>query len=289
LRKLFLALVMISITGVLLSGSVESYPVSSEVFSTMVFVERGSFQIGDEFGDLREWFQPVHQVTFTYDFYIGKFEVTFDEYDRFCKETGRFEADDAGWGRGRKPVINVSWWDAIAYCNWLSDEEGLPRAYDDAGNFIDRNGAITMAPSEVLGYRLPTEAEWEYAARGGPHSSPFRYAGSDCVEEVAWYGGNSSGKTHEVGQKLPNVLGIYDMSGNVWEWCSDLFGAYTSEAKTDPYMNLFPSGGFRRAFRGGSWLEKAEGVRIAYRHRYMAWYGDVVIGFRIARTAAHTE
>jgi len=75
--------------------------------------------------------------------------VTFDEYDRFCEETGTSKPDDAGWGRGRRPAINVSWWDAIAFCNWVSDEEGLPRAYDDAGNFIDRNGAITMAPSEV--------------------------------------------------------------------------------------------------------------------------------------------
>jgi len=263
------------------SGVVE-VPHSNNLKNTgnMVLVERGSFTMGDTWGEGESDEKPTHKVTLTYDFYIGKYETTFDEYDVFCEDTGRSKPNDEGWGRGQRPVINVSWWDATAYCNWLSDKEKLPKAYDSKGNLLDKDGRVTTDVTKVLGYRLPTEAEWEYAARGGKHNSPFKYSGSDNVDKVAWYESNSGNKAHEVGKKSPNVLGIYDMSGNLWEWCSDWYGGYSSSAQTNPYKNS----GSCRVFRGGSWGSIATRVRVAVRD-YLSPTGTFFsLGFRIART-----
>ena len=247
----------------------------------MVLVEKGSFTMGDEFGDLWDSSRPTHKVTFTYDFYIGKYEVTFDEYDAFCNATGKSKPNDNSWGRGTRPVIYVSWWDAIAYCNWLSEKEKLPKAYDSNGNLLDKDGRVTTDPSKVVGYRLPTEAEWEYAARGGNKSKGYKYAGSDNVGDVAWYNSNSGKKTQEVGKKAPNELGLYDMSGNVWEWCSDWYGGYSSSAQTNPYNS---TAGSYRVFRGGYWYSIATVVRVVVRYSYSPTYTSSDIGFRITRT-----
>jgi len=256
----------------------------------LVIVEKGSFTMGDTWGDgfafrigakVLDLETPTHKVVLTYDFSLGKNQVTFDEYDAFCNATGRSKPNDEGWGRGSRPVINVSWNDVIAYCNWLSEKEKLPKAYDDKGNLLDKDGMITTDPSKVVGYRLPTEAEWEYAARGGNKSKGYKYSGSDNVNDVAWYGGNSGSKTHEVGLKLPNSLGIYDMSGNVWEWCSDWYGDYSSSAQTNPYNS---TAGSDRVFRGGGCYSGATRVRVAYRNYYSPTDTYSNLGFRIART-----
>jgi len=225
--------------------------------------------------------KPTHKVTFTYNFYIGKYEVTFDEYDAFCSATGKSKPNDQGWGRGSRPVINVTWWDAIDYCNWLSEKEKLPKAYDSNGNLLDKDGRVTTDITKVLGYRLPTEAEWEFAARGGNKSRGYQYAGSSTVGDVAWYDSNSGGKTQEVGKKAPNELGIYDMSGNVWEWCSDWYGNYSSSAQTNPYNS---TAGSNRVARGGSWGNNASFTRVAIRSRSSPTNTGNDLGFRIART-----
>ncbi|RLL82620.1 hypothetical protein Y696_00560 [Mesotoga sp. H07pep.5.4] len=246
----------------------------------MILVEKGSFTMGDTWGDGGSMEKPIHKVTFTYDFYINKYETTFDEYDAFCEATGKSSPDDENWGRGNRPVINVSWNEAIAYCNWLSEKENLPKAYDSNGSLLDKNGSITTDPSKVLGYRLPTEAEWEYAARGGEVSEGYRYSGSNYLDEVAWYDRNFGLMTQEVGKKAPNELGIYDMSGNVYEWCSDCYGGYSSSAQTNPYNNS----GSGRVLRGGSCFNGANDAQVACRHVYYPTIAGGGMGFRIART-----
>jgi len=252
---------------------------SATAKGNLLLVEKGSFTMGDTDGASDE--KPTHKVTFTYNFYIGKYEVTFDEYDAFCSATGKSKPNDQGWGRGSRPVINVTWWDAIDYCNWLSEKEKLPKAYDSNGNLLDKDGRVTTDITKVLGYRLPTEAEWEFAARGGNKSRGYQYAGSSTVGDVAWYDSNSGGKTQEVGKKAPNELGIYDMSGNVWEWCSDWYGNYSSSAQTNPYNS---TAGSNRVARGGSWGNNASFTRVAIRSRSSPTNTGNDLGFRIART-----
>ena len=280
-KLLYLCLLVFIFSSIfLLPGCLLFYKKPTVVVGEILLVEGGTFTMGDEFGDLPDGCRPVHEVTLTYDFWLGKYEVTFDEYDTFCEATGRSKTSDLGWGRGSRPVIFVSWWDAVAYCNWLSEKEDLPKAYDDEGNLLDASGNVTTDITKVVGFRLPTEAEWEYAARGGKHHSPYKYSGSDNIEKVAWYFFNSGVVSHEVGQKLPNALGIYDMSGNVREWCSDFYEPYSDSAQTNPYNNS----GSRRVARGGDCNSYAVGIRVDHRQSYSpnSCYG--VIGFRIART-----
>jgi len=247
----------------------------------LVLVEKGSFTMGDTFGDGQSDEKPTHKVIFTYNFFIGKYETTFDEYDAFCEATGRTKPSDSGWGRGNRPVMNVNWWDAIAYSNWLSEKEKLPKAYDNNGNLLDKDGRITTDPSKVAGYRLLTEAEWEYAARGGNKSLEYRYAGSDTADDIAWYSSNSGGKTQEVGKKAPNELGIYDMSGNVWEWCSDWKSDYSSSVQTNPYNG---TSGSERVIRGAGWGNVEIYVRVVDHSSGSPSYAGDSVGFHICRT-----
>lgn len=251
----------------------------SKLAPQMILVEKGSFMMGGSGSDSEK---PSHKVIFTYDFYIGKYEITFEEYDRFCADKGRKEPNDQGWGREKMPVIYVNWFDAIAYCNWMSEEEGLPKAYDSKGALLDRNGKITLDPSEVIGYRLPTEAEWEFVARGGNESKNFIYSGSNDLDSVGWYNSNARWKTEETGKKTANELKIHDMSGNVWEWCTDYYSKYSSTTVTNPYI----VNGSERVVRGGSWYNKADDSRVSSRGSYSpetTFFS--YIGFRICRTS----
>jgi sulfatase modifying factor 1 len=247
----------------------------------MVLVEAGSFEMGSTNGNSDE--QPVHTVHITRPFYIAKYAVTFEEYDLFCDDTiGIPKPKDRGRGRGAHPVSGVNWYDAVKYCNWLSEKEGLTPCYDVKGK-------LTQCHFSANGYRLPTEAEWEYAARGGHKSQGYEYAGSNNVDDVGWYEGNSGGQTHHVGQKQPNELGLYDMSGNMFEWCWDWYGKdyYASSPASDPMGPLSGTGAYiadaDRARRSGSYREKAVYLRVAFRGADGATYrGDS--GFRLVRT-----
>ena len=219
----------------------------------MVFVRGGSYQMGDVFGDGYDDEQPVHEVVLD-DFYIGKYTVTFEEYDRYCEETGAASPDDEGWGRGRRPVMNVSWEDAQEYIKWLNQITGKK-------------------------YRLPTEAEWEYACRSGGKKE--KYSGSDKADSVARHHGNSGYKTHPVGQKSGNGLGLYDMSGNVREWVNDWYGKdyYGNSPKYNPQG---PDNGEDRMLRGGSWCCRPVLVRSSFRDWDTPNSRSNTIGFRVA-------
>ncbi len=254
----------------------------------MVLVEKGKFIMGSDKGFNDE--KPMHEVELTYNYWMEKYPVTFEDYDRYSEETGKSKAKGEGWGRGKRPVINVSWYDAIRYCNWLSEKEGIAKAYDDKGNLLDKNGNKTTDITKVKGYRLPTEAEWEHAARGGQESrKDYKYAGSDNIDEVGWYDSNSGSETKEVGKKKANELGIYDMSGNVREMCSDNWYSYTSDSQINPYFRkgLNTSSSYR-VKRGGSWYDFAKSCRVADRGDWNGGDGDSDsdrnLGFRVART-----
>ncbi|MBC7774123.1 MAG: SUMF1/EgtB/PvdO family nonheme iron enzyme [Phycisphaerae bacterium] len=193
----------------------------------MISVKGGTFRLGD------------HVECTLSDFAMGKYAVTFGEYDRYCEAMKIEKPSDEGWGRGKRPVINVSWFDAVAYCNWLSEINGLKQAYG-----IEKETVSRIAGSN--GLRLPTEAEWEFAARGGTLSKGYEYAGSNNLGEVGWYWKNSERKTHPVGEKKANELGFHDMSGNVWEWCWD----YPSLKQADT-QNVYSDS--LRVLHGCSW------------------------------------
>jgi formylglycine-generating enzyme required for sulfatase activity len=195
----------------------------------------------------------------------------------------------------RDPVVCVSWSDAVNYCNWLSTKEGLPVAYDPrTGDLLDANGQSTTDVTKLRGYRLPTEAEWEYAAR--ERGRKVRFGNGQDVARPAEMNFNAAegefayaekgelrAKTVPVGSFEPNSLGLYDMSGNVWEWCSDLVGRYTDSPQTDPYQQQGLMGP-RRAARGGPWAGPASMARVSARLGWVAEDRCNNIGFRVARS-----
>jgi len=238
-------------------------------FMELVSVEGGSFGMGSDAGAASE--RPVHEVRVG-AFLIGKFEVTQAQWKDVM---GSSATADRGKG-DRYPVYNVSWQDATAFCNKLSQREGLAPCYSGSG-------AGTTCDFSANGYRLPTEAEWEFAARGGKAGGKRLYSGSDDKDAVGWDSANATSSTHEVGLKAPNELGVYDMSGNVWEWCFDWYGAdfYATSPRDDP---TGPESGFYRVLRGGSYGINSFGLRSANRY-YGAHRSDSSTGFRVVRTA----
>jgi sulfatase modifying factor 1 len=247
----------------------------------MVFVEAGSFNMGSERGLERE--RPVHHVTLPRSFYMAIYATTFDLYDAYCAEVYRTRPSDKGMGRGRRPVRNVTWYDAVEYCNWLSRKAGLEPCYSGRGKLITCDFGAS-------GYRLPTEAEWEYAARGGRKGGGGSYAGSEDPTKTAWYDANSGGVTHPVGLKAPNPLGIYDLCGNIFEWCWDWYEAsyYKVSPVIDPLGPPTPEESvpwkLARVRRGGSWREGAQDIAVWTRSQdYPSYVGDN--GFRVVRTA----
>jgi formylglycine-generating enzyme required for sulfatase activity len=233
----------------------------------LVVIPAGSFVMGspeDEEGR-DEGEGPQHRVTFAAPFALGKYPVTFEEYDHFCVEIGREQPSDQGWGRGRRPVINVSWEDAKAYCAWLGDQTGQA-------------------------YRLPSEAEWEYACRAGT-TSPF-WTGETIGTEQANYDGNytyGSGREGEYREQTTpvdafaaNPWGLHDMHGNVWEWCEDRWHD-SYEGAPDEGSAWLQGKSSGRVVRGGSWYVDPGLLRSAYRFGIEPVLRINNLGFRVSR------
>jgi formylglycine-generating enzyme required for sulfatase activity len=264
---------------------------------SFVWVEAGTFTMGPDIWNNN----ATVEVTFTNGFNIGKYPVTQEQYEKvmgvnpnhFTTAQGR--APETGETDERRPVETVRWYHAIAFCNRLSILEGLTPVYSiDAISNTDADAWLhTAVPTSnnatwnvvtanwtANGYRLPTDAQWEFAARGGNESEGYTYSGSNNADEVAWHWENSGSKTREVGKKLPNELGIYDMSGNVWEWCWDWWGNYPSSAVTD-YTGV--ATGSSRVRRGGSWSSTAAVAQSVSRSFIIPDYRHDYLGFRLLR------
>ncbi len=234
------------------NNSLPATHTDSETGMEFVFVRGGCCQMGDTFGEGAGDEKPVHEVCVD-DFYMGKYEVTQGAWRKVMgNNPSYFKKGD------RYPVERVSWNDVQDYIRKLNKRSG-------------RN------------YRLPTEAEWEYAAKSGGKRE--KYAGSNSVDDVAWYNGNSGGTTHRVGTKQPNGLGLYDMSGNVWEWCQDWYDEdyYSSSPRQNP---TGPVSGEERLYRGGGWYDFPWLVRAAYRFRYSPGNAGNNVGFRLSLSSA---
>ena len=212
----------------------------------MVYVSGGTFRMGSDDSDAFPDEKPVHSVTLS-SYRMGKYEVTQDIWEAVM-------GSNPSYFKGlRKPVENVSWEDCQTFIRKLNDLTGKH-------------------------FRLPAEAEWEFAARGGNSSRGCKYSGSSTVGYVAWYKENSGKSTHDVGTKSPNELGIYDMSGNVWEWCQDWYGSYDSSSQTNPRG---PASGSSRVYRGGSWYNSAEYCRVSNCLHFTPGHRISNLGFRL--------
>ena len=224
-------------------------PVKDGISIDMVRVEAGTFTMGAtaEMKNPNDDEKPTHRVTLTNDYYIGKYEVTQALWQTVMgNNPSKFKGDNL-------PVEQVSW--------------------DDCQEFISKLNRITGKT-----FRLPTEAEWEYAARGGNKSRGYQYSGSNNLSDVAWFWDNSGSKTHAVGTKQPYELGIYDMSGNVWEWCQDRYGEYNSSSQVNP---TGANRGSNRVVRGGCWFHDAWNCRSSSRGYFTPDYRNDILGLRL--------
>jgi formylglycine-generating enzyme len=273
MKKITLLLVVTTLSIVSLSAFKTALQMNR-----MVRVEGGTYKMGskdsDKTADNDE--QKEHDVTIK-TFEISKFEVTVWEWKQYTKANKLKMPLKPEWGwQDNYPINGITWDEAIAYCNWLSKKEKLQPVYS-------KQGPNYVCNFKANGYRLPTEAEWEFAAKGGVKSKGYKFSGGNDANEVAWHKAISKNSPHTVGTKLPNELGIYDMSGNVWEWCWDWYNKdyYKIEKGDNPKG---PEMGERRAVRGGSWDSQVNYLRPANRISTQPNKTHEFYGFRVART-----
>ncbi len=270
--------------------------------SSMIPIPAGTFTMGSPTGESGRFNDEVqHQVSLQ-GFSMARYHTTLGEFRAFLEATGyRTTAELTGRMAWRNPgfkqtdndpVVETSWYDAIAYCNWRSTQEGLTPAYSYGGegtDFLDwPAGWNTEVHNNILwekssnGYRLPTEAEWEYAARKNASGvSSAVYPGANSADGIAWYFPNSGQKTHPVGQKIPNGIGLFDVSGNAWDWCWDWYQEYGTAVQVDP---CGPPTGTNRVMRGGSWLDPIAYMRVANRARANPSNTRTGYGFRLCQS-----
>jgi formylglycine-generating enzyme required for sulfatase activity len=252
----------------------QNFTVDYSVPQSMEIIVGGSFSMGFSNGDIAE--RPVHTVTVK-TFAMARYEVTQQQWQAVMGSNPSYFKGDS------LPVERISWYDAIAFCNALSLREGLDPVY-----II--NGISTVCDFDAHGYRLPTEAEWEYACRCGT-TTDF-YSGDQMtknkgryvdpkLDEIGWYDGNAGGTTHKVGLKRPNGFGLFDITGNVFEWCWDWRGEYPGSSQTNP---TGPTSGDTRICRGGSWFYVPYQSRTAFRNTYSPDSSYSGVGIRVVRT-----
>ena len=245
---------------------VRNDPGKPPALKNMVLVRGGTYNMGNSNGKNSE--KMVHEITLS-DFYIGKYEITQEDWRVVMGNSPSLRKG------GKSPVHMVDWYDAVEYCNKRSQIEGLVPCYSGKGDQV-------VCDFQVNGYRLPTEAEWDYACRGGQESRHYRFSGSNQADQVAWYKENLTIYFQPVGLKSPNELGIYDMSGNMWEWCWDWFDA--DYYKVSPSQNpKGPSTGIRRVVHGGSWSEPEENLWCSARARLEPYQKSAFITFRVVK------
>ncbi len=254
----------------------------------MAKVEGGEFYMGNV--NAGEGDESVeHKVTVD-GFSVAKKEVTFAEFDLFCEATSYPSPEDGGFGREQLPVMNVSWMGAVMYCNWLSKKHRYDKYYKieaDSAGTVTFQGISTEGNGD--GYRLPTEAEWEFIATGGMDSEGYSFAGGNILEEVAWFNKNSAVREgnqqhpHEVGTKKANELGIFDLNGNSWEWCYDYYKSnyYSSSPESNPTGPETGTEG--RVYRGGNFNSTKSFCRVTRRFHLSQNLTVGSVGFRLVR------